>query len=75
MDIRLRVCGYSLSICPRAKYQSEKNCYLNKTILASKMSGYKVDMHGLERKFLMEGKPGGTFQQQQKRQKAHLKTL
>lgn len=35
------------------------------------MSGYKLDMHRLEIKFLMDGKSGRTSQKQQKRHKAH----
>lgn len=63
-----------LSICPREKHQSEKSCLnLNKTTLAYKMSGYKLDMHRLEIKLLMDGKSVRTSQQQQKRQKSSLK--
>lgn len=37
------------------------------------MSGYKLDMHRLEIKLLMDGKSVRTSQQQQKRQKSSLK--
>lgn len=49
----------------------EKLFNQNKAILAYKMSGYRLDMHRLEIKFLMDGKSGRTSQKQQRRHKAH----
>lgn len=64
----------SESTWTRERHQSEKSCLnLNKTRLAQAASGYKLDSHKLEIKFLVDGKPGRSSQQM--RRKAHVKRV